>query len=335
MYLWQIRHIPIPRQTFLRFTASIGLILLVAGWAICLVRSANGQGADKPAAPASEATATNASNSAADPEATAFVARVHSELKKHASVKAEIEHAVSIGNQQFRATGRYLSSGPKLRVEYTVVPDEGVEGSLIEVCNGKELWSFMTLGGKRTVTHRDVQQIKEAIASSKNVTEAELVGELGLGGLTGLLASLERNMVFEQMKKEESGDSSRVVVQGKWKPSVTTKWTRKPGDPLPAYIPDAVRILVNGQTLFPERIVYLKKQAEKDKKGYRSLVSFKFQNVELGSAIDEQEFTFDPPQDVVPEDVTRIFLDRIAKSQDKGTPPSTPNPGGAKANSKL
>ena len=121
---------------------------------------------------------------------------------------------------------------------------------------------------------------------------------------------------FAAMKQEEVEGRSRTVVQGQWKSAVASRWRRKADDPLPVYIPDAVRLVVDSATLFPERIVYLKKQTEQDKKGYRALVSFQFQNVELDATIDEQEFTFEPPQDVVPEDVTRLFLDRITKSQE-------------------
>ena len=251
------------------------------------------------------------------------MAAVHAELRKHSSVQADVEHTVSIGNQQFRATGRYLNSGSKLRLEYIVKPGQGADGSLIEVCDGKELWSLMTLGGTKRVTHRDVQQIKAAAASMKNVPDAALTAELGLGGLTSLLASLERTMTFDLMKLEEVDGHSRTVVQGQWKSDVVSRWKRKPEDPLPVYIPDMVRIFVNSTTLFPERIVYLKQQTEKDKKGFRALVSFQFRNVEFDAKVDDQEFAFDPPQDVVPEDITRQFLDRITKSQESEAAPAT------------
>ena len=323
MYLWQIRHIPIHRQTFLSLTFRLGLlVLLLAGFAGLVAQSAIGQGDEKPATGKTGRAETDASPSASQAAATAFVAKVHAELKKHSSVKADVEHTVSIGTQQFRATGRYLNNGSKLRLEYTVKPDQGADGSLIEVCDGKELWSLTTLGGTKRVTHRDVQQIKAAIASVKSVPDAELTAELGLGGLSGLFASLERTMTFDAMKQEEVEGHSRTVVQGQWKSTISSRWKRKADDPLPVYIPDGVRIIVDSATLFPERIVYLKKHAEKDKKGYHALVSFQFKNVELDTMIDEQEFTFDPPQDVVPEDVTRQFLDRITKSQESEAAPA-------------
>ncbi len=329
LYLWQIRHIPISRQTFFRLTTRLGLLLLLAGSSGWVVRLAVGQSEGPTASDKSGRTATEVSGQNA---ATAFVARVHAELKRHPSVKADIEHSVSIGNQQFRATGRYLHQGSKLRVEYLVKPDQGADGSLVEVCDGKELWTLMILGGTKRVTHRDVQQI-QAAAALKNLPEADVSAEMGMGGLPALFASLERTMTFEAMKQVEDEGRPRTIVQGQWKRNIVSRWKRKPDDPLPAFVPDLVRIVVDSGTLFPERIIYLKRQTERDKKGYRTLVSFRFQNVELDAAIDDQEFTFVPPEDVDPEDVTRQFLDRITKGQENESSPATPGSPPTKAKS--
>ncbi len=360
MYLWQIRHIPIRRQTFLRFTAPLGLLLLFAGFSGDGTRLAVGQGDEKSA---TESPSGKESKSSASIEqaaaATTFITKVHEALKSHPSVRADIEQTISIGGQPFRATGRYLTSGSKLRLEYLIQPSEGIDGTLIEVCDGQELWSQVTLNGAKRVTHRDVQQIKAAVASTKSVPDAVLSAELGLGGLTALFASLERTMIFEAMKAGTGEGETQTVVQGRWKPEVSSRWKRRPEDPLPAYIPDLVRIVVDSRTLFPERIIYLKKQSEKElavqaaaspakdkpskdgivkegavkegtekdgppkaKKGYRTIVSLKFQNVQLDATIDEQEFTFTPPEEVVPEDITRQYLDRIKKSSETETAPT-------------
>ena len=355
MYLWQIRHIPIRRQSFYRFPSRLGLLLLLAWLTSALTRPAVGQGDAKPAPETKSAKDSKASVSAEQAAATAFMAKVHDALKSHPSVRADIEQTVTIGSQPFRATGRYMTSGSKLRLEYLIKPNEGADGSLIEVCDGKQLWSQVTLNGVKRVTHRDVEQIKAAVASTKNISDAVVSAELGLGGLTALLASLERTMIFEAMKEGTGEGQTQTVVQGQWKADVSSRWRRRPEDPLPPYIPDLVRVVVDSRTLFPERIIYLKKQTEKEKteqapatkdksakdapakdsptktkKGYRAIVSLTFQNVQLDASIDEQEFTFVPPEDVVPEDITRQYLDRITKSNEAeaaapaGSPASKP-----------
>ncbi len=349
MYLWQIRHIPIRRQSFYRFPSRLGLLLLLAGLTSVLTRPAVGQGDAKPAAETKSAKDSKISLSADQVAATAFMAKVHDALKSHPSVRADIEQTVTIGSQPFRATGRYMTSGSKLRLEYLIKPNEGADGSLIEVCDGKQLWSQVMLNGVKRVTHRDVEQIKAAVASTKNISDAVVTAELGLGGLTALLASLERTMIFEAMKEGTGEGQSQTIVQGQWKPDVSSRWKRRPEDLLPAYIPDLVRIVVDSRTLFPERIIYLKKQTEKEKleqapatkdksakdtpakdsspkKSHRAIISLKFQNVQLDASIDEQEFIFVPPEDVVPEDITRQYLDRIAKSNEAEAAAPTESP---------
>ena len=283
--------------------------------------TARGQGDSKPVAEKKSEPKT------ADPAlakaATDFMTKVRESLYARSSIKADIEQTVSIGAQQFQVTGQYLGSGQKLRLEYTIQPDQGVAGSLLEVCDGKELWSLIKVGNTTRVTFRDVQQIKAAVAATRNVPDVVLTAELGLGGLTALLASLERTMTFDAMKQEEAGDDgSRTVIQGRWKPEILSRWPRSKDDLLPAYVPDLVRVWIDPQTMFPVRIVYVKRVVEKDKKVLRPMVSLKFRNVAFDAPVDDQEFKFEPPPKVPPEDITRQFLDRMKASAGEAADPS-------------
>jgi len=312
LYLWQIRHIPNLRQTFFKLTSWRGLFLLIA---IFLM------GTDRPVSGNNDEETVSAENLSQQlkpvtkgaSEAAAEIAKVQEVLRGLNSVAAEIEQTVSIGTQKFVVTGRYLSSGEKMRLEYVLNPDQEGIGELLEVCDGKELWSQMTLANSKRVTHRNIQQIKQAALASKAVPEASLVAELGLGGLSALIASLERSMIFEAMREESSSGNSRILIQGRWKEDYANQFRRKPQDPLPPYIPDIVRVVVDGQTHFPERIVYLKRQVQKDKKGFRPLVTLRFHKVQLNENVDEQLFSYTPPENVVPDDVTRQFIDRFTK----------------------
>ena len=316
MNLWQIRHIPNPWRNLARFSVLLVFSLMTV-WGIGHVaRMALGQGESKPAA--EKKVEPKSADPATIKAATDFVKKVHESLQARSSIKAEIEQTASIGTQQFQVSGQYLSSGQKLRLEYTIRPDQGVAGSLLEVCDGKDLWSLITVAGTKRVTHRDVQLIKSAVTANRNVPDVVLTAELGLGGLTALLASLERTMIFDAMKEESIEDGSLTVVQGRWKPEILARWPRSKDDMLPAYIPDFVRIWINPQAMFPTRIVYIKRVVEKEKKVFRPLVSLKFKNVEFNVPVSDDQFTFDPPEGVVPEDITRQFLDRMKKGAEDG-----------------
>lgn len=338
MYLWQIRHIPFSSQSRFIFTpvllAGVVIVLLASRFVSDVwgqsEKNENGQASSPQKTPspgngsgkgdvvggADSGPTSSAKPLGVDrgPQAAAFFAKVQSRLREREIVRCLVEQTVAIGDQRFKASGRYLSSGSKLRLEYVVKPDQGLEGSLVEVCDGKDLWSLMTFAKTKRVTHRDVQLIKEAAMSQRGLPDATITSELGLGGLNALFASLERTMVFDLVKHEEINGKGRSIVQGAWKPEVTSRWRRKSEDPLPPYIPDQVRLYVDSATMFPERIVYLKRYIDKEKKeSLRSMVSLEFKSIEFDVLIDDQEFTFVTPEDVVPEDITRQYIDRITK----------------------
>ena len=318
MHLWQIRHIPNRPQTLLRLTILGAAFILVFVTLFAPIHFVAGQ--------AQDGVKDRADGNDKGSEAAEFLDRVRQELLAHQSVKADLSQSVSIGDQQFKVTGQYLSSGNsstgmKLKLNYLVVPEQGAEGAMLEVCDGKELWTVLTLPGSKRVTHRNVLQIQKAAlaANQKGGPEATLTVELGLGGLTALLASLERTMVFDAMKQEEVEGHRRTIIQGRWKKEFAQRFPKGKDDSLPAFVPDLVRLYVDAQTLFPERLLYLKKQQEK--KTLRPLVNLEFQNVELDGPVDEKEFKFDIPEGVVPEDVTKMYVDRITGSAE--APPAT------------
>ena len=76
--------------------------------------------------------------------------------------------------------------------------------------------------------------------------------------------------------------------------------------------------------MFPVRVLYIKRVIEKDKKIFRPMVNLKFKNVQFDVPIDDQDFNFVTPPDVVPEDITRLFLDRMKKSADDAAAAAKP-----------
>ena len=314
MYLWQIRHIPNCPQSLLKRAIFLAAFLASFVTGYTTTPCVYGQAVDAaktPVEPVKNETA-----------ALEFLGQVRQELQKHQTVRADIVQNVSIAEQQFKVKGQYVSSGNptsgmKLMLTYSVVPDQGARGEMLEVCDGKELWTMLTLPDSKRVTHRDVLQIQKAAAAanSRNLSESALSLELGLGGLTALLASLERTMDFDAMKQEEIEGQSRTIIQGRWKKEVIQRFPKEKEDLLPAFVPDLVRVYVNAENLFPTRILYLKRQPEK--KTLKPLLSLEFQNVELNEPVSDDLFVFEIPKDVIPEDITKIYLDRL-------TPPAAP-----------
>jgi hypothetical protein len=195
---------------------------------------------------------------------------------------------------------------------------------MLEVCDGKELWTLLELPDSKRVTRRNIQQIQAAAvaASKRDVAEATVNVELGLGGLVALFASLDRTMVFDAMKEEDAESHSQTIIQGRWKKEILSRYPKDKDDSLPVFIPDLVRIYVNTQTMFPEKLMYLKKNAQK--KTFRPLVSLEFHNIEFDVPVEDKDFLFQIPPDVVPEDITKQYLDRMTGNT-SDSPAGKPN----------
>ena len=253
---------------------------------------------------------------------------------------ATIVETVAVSERSFKAEGRYLQAGLKpgewrLRLELLVKIGD-TEGSLLEVCDGGVLWTRteIDLSKKKdrkdrketTVTRRDVAQIMSAARKLGEKTQAELIATLGLGGLPGLLAAVEKDMKFVPIVREETlRDRPVFVIQGSWTDSYTAKMREREtrGTPgLLALLPDSVRLSIDRETGVPLRIVYLKKMPGRDVS--RSMLTLDLLDVELDQPINSSEFNYEPSGDVPPIEQTKLFVDMLTatEAQAQPAPPS-------------
>lgn len=263
---------------------------------------------------AEEATAAEP----ADSEAKRFVEQSHAALANRRSLQATLYQVVNINGQPLKLTGRYANAGLKLRLELATELPGGAKGSLLEVCDGNVLWSQLQLLDSRRVTRRDIRQILAAVSAGESRPEAILTAELGLGGLPGLLAGLQQQLEFESLERITESDREMVVIRARWKPDALAKLGLKPEQATPEYVPDLVRLWFDAETQVPVKIDYLKKAA--DKLPERAIVSLQFRDVVLDQAVDESLFLFVPPEDVVPEDITRSYVEQITRTGPNAQP---------------
>lgn len=315
MYLWQIRQFPNERQNqFIRnFFCSLFILCipLISPVALTAQSDASPNGDD--------------SDSEEDSSAQVYFEKAIKTLTTHQTIQAKLVEQVTINDQPLRLTGRYVGKDNRLRLELAVKLTGDVEGSLLEVSDGEILWNQTEIDETRRVTFRNLKQIAAAYVKQPSAGSASWDVELGLGGITGLMNSLQRTMQFDQLREESQGDVRFVIVQGKWKSEFTKKWQPKKDQPLPTYIPEMLRIYFNAETLFPQRFLYLKKNPEKEM--YRPLVRLEFQDVQLNAAVETSEFQFTPPEDLVPEDVTQQYLDQLTRKNAPASDPAKLPPG--------
>jgi len=282
--------------------------------------------ADSPSEPANETPAqASSSDSAAgsNPAETLRIAREKLSGPGIRSIRARLVERVTIGDRSFKAEGTYLQGADfKIRLEFTVSIGSGkakAEGSLLEVCDGTILWTRHAIGKQPRITRRDVRQILNAARS--NNAETILTVELGLGGLPALLASLEKSMVFTVQRDEQINGKQFTMIEGRWNDQYLERYRKiSKSDHLPDHIPDAVRIYLEPEVLFPRRIAYLKRAPKRDE--LRNMVELDLVDIVLNAPVDDHEFDFVPPDGAFTVDITNAYLQQL-NAMGGGTPESS------------
>ncbi|MSR56597.1 MAG: hypothetical protein EXS05_02855 [Planctomycetaceae bacterium] len=265
--------------------------------------------------------------------ATGEIKRAREKLLKYASIQAEIVETVTIGDRSYKAEGRYLQTGLqppddwRMRLELTLKVGDST-GTLLEVCDGDVLWTSTLINtgrksglAEQNVSRRNVTQILNAARKLSKSTESDLIANMGLGGLPGLLASIERDMKFTSVKEETLRDRPMLVIQGTWSDKfleqIKNPQQQKAASPLLLpFFPESVRIYIDRETGFPHRIVYRKSIPGRDVQ--RDMLILDYLEVAINQPIDGSEFAYEPPSGVQAEDITNLFLDQLAPRETPG-----------------
>jgi hypothetical protein len=269
--------------------------------------------------------------------------RARQQMLKYSSVSANIVETVTVLDKSFKAEGRYLQTALKpndwhMRLQLMVKLGE-TTGSLLEVCDGEVLWTRTEIDfGK----NRERKERKDTVLTRRNVAEimgaarrtideknqAVLIASLGLGGLPALLAAIEQDMKFTDVKEDTLRQQPVLVLQGTWTESFASRLrgpSNQPGQApsslLPVYVPDAVSVYLDRETSFPHRIVYLKKLP--GRKVHRPMLTLDFLDVVLNQPINPGEFDYEPPKGVTPVEQTKAFVDMLVPP-DSRTQPGPP-----------
>ncbi len=238
------------------------------------------------------------------------------------SVNARLQEKVAIAGSTFQASGTYQAGVfPRLRLSYEVKVGK-TTGTILEVCDGQLLWTVQEIrvaGSEEPtvkVSRTVIDDVLKANNESGNIPETNLIAGMGVGGLPALLASLEKSMSFDAIKLAEYDGQTYSVVQGRWNDDYLARLGGADGKPLPEFVPDRVRIYFDQQTLFPTRILYLKKAPDEEKLPYRLLLSLEFSDIVLDGPVSEEQFRYVPPDEIDVENRTRKFVDMIEAAKE-------------------
>ena len=334
--------------TLLILAVWVGLVGFSASQGITADGSPAEPAAEKPNAEGKKAEAPKAREvvKAHAPEAKALLDQARAKLAARSTIQAQLNERISYGERRFEATGTYVAVQPpeqipQTRLKFTLRVGD-TAGELVEVCDGAVLRSLRTIrrlspatsskadaAGKEAAkdskdpksktpkvkdevfaTRRDIQQIIKALGKADDRSEANLVAEMGLGGIPAILASLERTFYFVDVRNEQwrgkpvktlDGHVNVARIGGILKSMTLDFNTFGP------YVPTRVRLQLDAETLFPTRIVYLQ-ELDNEGKTLRPSMTLEFTDVQLDQLLDTTDlFTLPTAAGTVEKDDTEEF----------------------------
>lgn len=275
--------------------------------------------------PAASSTATPVEQPTSDGDR--LIADAAQRIKKHASVRALIHAEVSIWDHAFTGKGLYLATRSegtimsRLELQLDSRPNEdakAVQSKLLDVNDGRYLWSDRQWNGSRKVQRLDLARIRPASVAGK--LPGTVVDEaVGLsGGLEPLLESLGKNFKFGNVVASEIDRVPVLRTIGVWRPERLTKLVsnnkKSDGDAkkdkAPQHLPRDVAVTLGRNDLFPYEVDFRPGDSDGAGEGgseRRASLRYRFYEVVLGAAIDPRFYVY-KPGDVIVEDRTDEYL---------------------------
>ena len=206
--------------------------------------------------------------------------------------------------------------------------------SLVQVCDGRSLWTKRRLLGEDHLSRIDVARVKQAMQAASDGSVPGNPGLLpGLGGMQKTIAGLLETFDFSSAKRGDWGGRPVWKLQGVWKPQKLLelfpdqRQAVEAGKPLdttkfPEHLPDRVVVfLLAEDDLFPFRIEYRQRNASQrqadnnvpnnnvpDAAPGRALVTMELSEIDINVRIDPKSFVY-TPGDTPVEDRTEAFLE--------------------------
>lgn len=354
----------LPAAIFAALLASVVLVPALPVLASVTGQLAAGQQATTKQAPDEQTAAkeTPPVLKASTEVANDVLSKVTSTLKGAQSLSCNIQQTILMSGQKMLAAGRYVQgTGNRMRLEYRIFPvealhskdaallkpdaeageteiaDEKISGALTQISDGSVLWSKWQNGPDTQITRRNIREILDAVKDIKNTTAADSLRSLGIGGLQTLISQLQVGMEFGQVKEQTIAGNTVYVLTGRWSQKTRKDIFQVPeGDlntPLPAYIPDYVRVYVDQKASLPRRIEYLKRHPNPEVKQAQPLAILDFRNIRLNEALNEAMFDISKEESddsVEEKDLTRDVIDAIKAASETAAPKTDANPADAK-----
>jgi len=262
------------------------------------------------------------------PDGRDLLAAATEALEANRTVQASIRHETTLLGRRVVGRGVYLEQqdDPWRRVRLELSTQMGQSaGSLVQVCDGRFLWTYDSLAQQPRVEKVDLARVAEVLGQD-DLPEG-LAGSSHppiFYGLPKLLEALSRGFVFGRATPGRWGPSREPVwkVEGQWfarqpvrdaahgsgeGPSAASAAADEGPPPL---VPDMVVVLLDQQNLFPLRIKF--RWTRDGPLGSGAAVAVDFFDVKLDVPIDPTRFSYSP-RNLEVVDETRRVIERLRK----------------------
>ena len=245
--------------------------------------------------------------------------RAIDQLNSESRFQASVRHKIHMFDQQLVGTGHYRQFGngsiKRLRFELKTQVGEKTS-SVIQVCDGRHLWSRENLAEGTTLSRIDVRYIQDELAQYERDNgvgklAANWGANIAMGGLPRLLTSVDSCFEFISVTEANYEDVPVWVLVGTWKPDVRRRIIEQfnSGSQLPDHLPNAVKLVLGRDVEFrflPREIQYLRVLANKT---MRPMVSLQLYDMTRLVEMNASQFDYQRGEQVI-VDRTQAFLDK-------------------------
>ena len=268
------------------------------------------------------------------------------------SISAEVTHYVDLFGKKLVGKGIYREerSGPHPLVRFELKTSTAdLESSLLQVCDGKDMWIKHVLMGQARLDRIDLDRLAKAVQKQGRVVRdgvvrdgavrggtgqggvgqggAGLSDTITLGGMPGLLRSLQESFQFVSAENAVLYSMPVWKLRGRWQESKLAAFLPEQAEAiqqgrvalaggevdlarLPKHLPDHLVVWLGKDDLFPYRIEYCRRETVSGES--RAIVAMQLLKVSFNVPLDPKCFVFEP--DEVPvADRTSEYIAKMAR----------------------
>jgi hypothetical protein len=230
-------------------------------------------------------------------------------LEGRRSISARIRQSIDLFDRQPAASGLYLEQRSErevlMRLELRIQTGDE-PGSILQVCDGRYLWTYRKLAGEESLQRVDVLRVALELEETGNLPKPGKVGWWpGLGGMPRLLRGLNAAFDFEAGRQTRLRGLRAWQLVGRWKPDRLAELLPGPAEriaagnrpdlaKLPEPLPHRVVLYLGTDDRFPYRVEYLRESSGEEGPREKLIVGIDFFEVKLNDPIDASRFIYQP-----------------------------------------